>query len=138
MKITLTNFKCWENKSFTFPDNGICLLNGKSGKGKSSILDAILFCVSGKSGKHITTISKKHTKVSIDMDNEDNILKITRSKGPSSLFVEHTCKESGQKKIYESEEAQCVINRIFGSEFCNTSYIDQKIRLITHCASSLS
>jgi len=118
MKITLTNFKCWENKSFTLPDNGICLLNGKSGKGKSSLLNAIVYCITGDGGRYATTFSKKHTKVAIEIDN----FKITRSKGPSSLFVE----DKHTKKIYENDEAQAFINRIFGSEFSNTSYIDQE------------
>jgi len=118
MQVDITNFRCWEKKAITFPTKGLCLLNGKSGKGKSSILNSILYAITGK-GKNISTFSKKHTKVSISIDN----LTITRSRGPNRLLV-HKKTDTGDK-TYEDDEAQHMIDSIFGSEFSNTSYIDQ-------------
>ena len=51
MKINIKNFKCWHEKSIEIKDEGIILLSGKSGKGKSSILDAIYFCLFGNGQK---------------------------------------------------------------------------------------
>jgi DNA repair exonuclease SbcCD ATPase subunit len=119
MNISLTNFRCWDNKTISLPSKGICLINGKSGRGKSSILNSIVFCITGK-GKNITTFLKKHTKVSIKIDN----ITITRSRGPNRLLVQKT-NESGEIKTYEDDVAQSLINSTFGSEFCSTSYIDQ-------------
>jgi exonuclease SbcC len=114
MKVELVNFRCWENKTIELYDKGICLLNGKSGKGKSSILNAIVYCITGK-GKNISTYSKKTTKVSITIDD----MKITRSRGPNRLTLD----KNGA--FYEDDQAQKIIDSVFGSEFCNTSYIDQ-------------
>ena len=47
MRIILKNFKCWLDKELIIPDEGIILLSARSGKGKSSILDAIFFCIYG-------------------------------------------------------------------------------------------
>jgi len=114
MEVSLTNFRCWESKTLMIPSTGICLINGRSGKGKSSILNSILYAVTGKI-KNITTINKKNTMVNLKIDN----ISITRSKGPNRLVVEK------EGKIYEDIEAQSIINSVFGDKFCNTSYIDQ-------------
>lgn len=114
MELALTNFRCWEEKCLSIPSSGICLINGRSGKGKSSILNSILYAVTGKI-KNITTINKKSTKVVLKIDN----ITITRSRGPNRLTLKK------DDKIYENDEAQGIINDIFGSEFSNTSYIDQ-------------
>ena len=45
LTLSLKNFRCWENKTFTFQDNGIVLISGISGKGKSTLLNAILFVI---------------------------------------------------------------------------------------------
>ena len=114
LDLCLTNFRCWESKNISIPSSGICLINGKSGKGKSTILNSILYAITGKI-KNITTINKKSTKVSIKIDN----ITITRSRGPNRLTVER------DGKIYENDDAQSIINSLFGEEFANTSYIDQ-------------
>ena len=38
IKISLTNFKCWNKKTVEIPDNGLTLLSGKSGAGKTGNL----------------------------------------------------------------------------------------------------
>ena len=48
MKLVVKNFKCWISKEIDIDDIGIILISGKSGKGKSSIIDAIRFVLNGK------------------------------------------------------------------------------------------
>lgn len=114
LELSLNNFRCWESKSLSIPSSGICLINGKSGRGKSTILNSILYVITGKL-KNITSINKKSTNVTLKIDN----ITVTRSRGPNRLSLEK------DGKIYESDEAQAIINSIFGPEFSNTSYIDQ-------------
>jgi DNA repair exonuclease SbcCD ATPase subunit len=114
MQLRLTNFRCWEDKALTIPDKGICLLSGRSGRGKSTILNSIVYTITGK-GKNISTFQKKSTSVQLEIDG----LLITRQRGPNRLIV----KKGGVQ--YEDDAAQSIIDSTFGAEFCNTSYIDQ-------------
>lgn len=116
MNLQLTNFRCWENKKIDLPQTGLCLLSGRSGKGKSTVLNSLVYAITGK-GKNITTFQKKSTTVEFLIDH----LKIIRSRGPNRLLVE----DQTTGKVYEDDEAQGVIDEMFGSEFCNVSYIDQ-------------
>lgn len=114
MQLRLTNFRCWEDKALTVPDKGICLLSGRSGRGKSTILNSIVYTITGK-GKNISTFQKKSTSVQLEIDG----LLITRQRGPNRLIV-----KKGDTQ-YEDDAAQSIIDSTFGAEFCNTSYIDQ-------------
>lgn len=114
MQLRLTNFRCWEDKALTIPEKGICLLSGRSGRGKSTILNSIVYTITGK-GKNISTFQKKSTSVQLEIDG----LLITRQRGPNRLIV----KKGGVQ--YEDDAAQSIIDSTFGAEFCNTSYIDQ-------------
>ena len=47
MKITLKNFRCYENETFDFGENGITLLSGSSGAGKCMGKDTIILMYDG-------------------------------------------------------------------------------------------
>ena len=118
MRITLKNFKCWENNTFDFNKQGIILLSGQSGKGKSSLLDAIYFCLYGNL-KSVTTIGKVGCEVKIDYENETYI----RTKRPNCLKVNYY---DGEKNvIIEDDIAQEYLLNKFGKHFLHTSYIRQ-------------
>lgn len=110
IKLTLKNFKCYENKTFEF-DNGFVLIEGQSGTGKTSILQAIIFALFGK-GKNIKMNGK--TSCSVELEFED--LVIFRSKNPNKLLV---------NSVIENDEAQNIINKKFGDTFDVISYISQ-------------
>ena len=55
--ITLKNFRSFSNRTFKFDDK-LVLLSGMSGSGKTSILMAMNFAVTGE-GKKITSHGKK-------------------------------------------------------------------------------
>lgn len=114
MKIHLKNFKCWNKKTVELDQNGIQLLTGESGKGKSSIMDAIYFCLYGELQKIIT-----HGEKSCEVKIHHNDIFITRSRRPNRLIV-----ETSEEK-YEDDVAQEFINEKFGNYFIQTSYIKQ-------------
>jgi exonuclease SbcC len=116
MLLELVNFRCWKKRSFTFPDHGLILLNGVSGSGKSSILNAIHFVLYGIGTKVVSNEEKK-CSVRFVYNNHD----ITRSKGPNRLLLECGGIE------YEDEIAQQIINSHFGTNFLLTSYVTQKM-----------
>ena len=110
IQLTLKNFKCYENKVFHF-DKGFVLIEGQSGAGQSTILQAIIFVLYGK-GNNLKTSGK--TSCSVQLEYEDLI--IFRSKSPNKLVI---------NEMIEGEEAQNIINKKFGDNFDTVSYISQ-------------
>jgi exonuclease SbcC len=117
MKIQLENFKCWKKNEFHFENNSINLLNGMSGRGKSSILEAFNFAVTGE-GKNIKTYQTKTCKVTVEYNN----LRIVRTKTPNSLYVKVGSKE------YHDDIAQKIVDSYFTKYFSSVSYISQGSR----------
>ena len=68
MKIKLKNFRCYVEKEFDFGEDGLLLLSGMSGSGKSSLLLAITFVLYG-TGTKVVTFGK--TSCSVEMEFEE-------------------------------------------------------------------
>jgi exonuclease SbcC len=116
MKLYLKNFKHFEQNIFDLEDKGIQLLSGHSGRGKSTILDAIYFCLYGNLQK-IVRYGKTSCEVKIEYDN----MIITRTKRPNRLELIRN------EEIFEDEVAQGIIDTYFGQHFNLTSYVRQNI-----------
>ena len=114
MKLTLENFRCYEKKELDFGDNGLTLINGSSGVGKSTLMMAIEFALFG-SGTKIVSNSKKSCSVQLEIDG----LKIFRKKGPNHLIV---------NEIYEDDAGETLIQERFGKIFNSVSYIPQNMK----------
>ena len=97
MKIRLLNFRCYEDKTFDFGDNGLVLISAASGAGKSTILTAIQFALFG-TGTKVSSYGKTTCKVELEFDN----MKIIRTKRPNKLVINDE---------YEDAEAQEIINK---------------------------
>lgn len=116
MKLTLTNFKCYTEKVFQFNDNITTLIHGTSGVGKSTILDAIYFVLTGD-GSKIITYGKVNCKVELDTHE----MTISRSKRPNKLTVIDKQKQDK----FEGIEAQTIINKFYGPDLF---YLKQDVR----------
>lgn len=115
MKIKLKNFKVWQEKDVDIEKKGVVLLSGKSGKGKTSILDSVAFCLYD-TGRNLKTYGKKNMSVEIDFDD----FTVRRTKSPNLL--QYIDKEG---IIYENEVAQDIINKQFGEFFEEIGYVSQ-------------
>lgn len=111
MKLKLKNFRCYLDKEFDFGENGILLLSGPSGSGKSSILLAIHFALYGKGTKLVS-----YGKTSCRIELLFNDFKIVRTKRPNRLVL---------NDIHEDASAQSMIDEKFGRTFDVTGYISQ-------------
>ena len=114
MKLKLKNFRCHENIEFNFSDKGLILLSGISGRGKSSILNAINFVLFDVGTKIV-----KHDKTHCSVEFEFQDMVITRTKKPNRLVLKQDETE------YEDEVAQKIINEKFGVNFDIISYVQQ-------------
>lgn len=116
MKVILKNFRCYSQKEIDLGENGLTLLMGQSGVGKSTILMAIYFCLYGEGTK---CVSNGKTSCEVKIINENLIIK--RSKRPNRLLVKDTISD----EEYEDDVAQSVIDKIFGKHFMTVSYLQQ-------------
>lgn len=115
--VNIEGFRCHGAYSITCED-GLTLLRGTSGIGKSSIMEAIYWCLYGTLRNIYNPLHpNRRCKVTIDCDN----ISVTRSTKPTSLSVIY------QGKTYGIEGAQEVIQYVFGSKdiFLSSSYISQ-------------
>lgn len=114
MKITLKNFRCYEQETFDFGKEGLILLSGCSGKGKTTIMLGIHFALFGTG---IKLVSHDKTSCSVILELDDMV--ITRSKRPNRLIIVNSDGE------YQDDSAQSIIDKKFGENFKTTGYISQ-------------
>lgn len=115
MKLTLKNFRCYIDQTFEFDDDTITLINGPSGRGKTTILIGIQFALYG-STTHKYLIA--HNKTNCEVNLVYKTFRIKRTKRPNILNLEF----DGQ--FYEDKEAQTIINKYFGAINSSIFFMD--------------
>jgi len=111
MKLTLKNFRCYVDSTFDLGSDGVSLLSGPSGIGKTTILLAIQFALFG-TGNKLVSLGKTSCSVKLEFDE----IIIVRTKRPNRLVV---------NEIYEDDAGQEIINKKFGETFSVSGYISQ-------------
>jgi DNA repair exonuclease SbcCD ATPase subunit len=132
MRITLINFRCYRSQVFNFPDYGITLLKGKSGRGKTTIQNAIYFCLYGKMkkvttpGQHGCSVTCEFgpTQSGVSTPTKDDRITVQRTKKPDAVTVQF------KGELYRDDTAQEIINAQFGPVeiFECASYLKQNER----------
>ena len=108
-KLELTNFKCFRHKEFSF-DSDVTTIRGRNGVGKTTIADAILWCLFGKNSAGQATFSiKTHDAEGNDIPHLDHSVSITLRVSDDSpigmeLTLKRTLRETWVKKRGASEE----------------------------------
>lgn len=116
--ISITNFKCYESYQLEIPLTGPVLVTGNTGKGKTTIIEAIVYALYGKvKRKNIIKYGKKQTSV-VFYDSRYNII-VNRTKGRgTSLSVRqiNTIDDLEDNNIEEmvGDKAQDIIDAIYG------------------------
>lgn len=125
LEISLSNFRVHQKFQHSYPNGTITLINGRSGVGKTTIMEAIYWCCYGKIVKiKPYDQDKAVTIVSLKFKNSQLDLEITRTSKASKLEV----KDNKSNSFYRGEVAQEYINFCLGTfDFFNSSfYIAQR------------
>ena len=130
MRIKIIGFKCHLEAEYNFTDNQMTLIKGSSGQGKTSILQAIFWCLYGNmrsiyNNARIT----KNLSVMIQLSN----LTIHRKKNPELLTVTVFTDSKINKdteNTYQDAVAQTIIDSYLGNRevWKACSYIEQQSR----------
>ena len=120
-ELTLTNFRCHSNLTLHLP-TGMSLLSGDSGSGKSTVFDAIQWCLYGKVRGIKPLNGKGRTAVSISTDG----FSIERKTDPGLFTV--TIGED----TYNGDVAQEIVVESYGNACVweASSYIKQRNRCL--------
>src|SRR5437870_2039217 len=121
MKITIKNFRCHAFLEVTFDPNQIILIEGYSGVGKSTLFDAIFWCMYKEGGRSVKVTpweSTSQTIVTLDFGS----IQLRRTTMPSTFEV-----ITGKEKL-EGSAAQSYIDSLYGNSnyWIATSYMVQE------------
>ena len=110
-RLELTNFKCFRHKEITF-DPDVTTILGRNGAGKTTIADAILWCLFGKNSAGQATFDlKTHDEQGNTIPHLDHSVEITLHVYPSDgsdvrcINIRRSLKENWIKKRGATEEA---------------------------------
>lgn len=122
--LQVSNFMRWRSLEFNLDSVGLNLIEGKNGHGKSSIFEAIVWCIFGKtlrgmSGDEvINTASGKDCFVSLEIQVADKILEIQRFRAHSQFKNELFLFVDGEDiRKWSNKSTQDDIETILGVDF---------------------
>ncbi len=115
MEVELTNFRCWPNKSVRFDDGYVNYLSGRSEAGKSTIFNAVYWCLYDlRNGDPVYNLKKKcgKTIVTVKLTIGSERYVISRSTRPRLFEITII----GSKTVtYKDKEASNIVLSTFGS-----------------------
>ena len=107
-RLELTNFKCFRHREFTF-DKDVTTISGRNGVGKTTIADAILWCLFGKNSAGQATFDlKTHGADGKPIPNLDHsvemVLSVAETQQQKEVTLRRTLKETWVKKRGSEEQ----------------------------------
>ena len=103
-QLTMQNFKCFRDKEITF-DSDITTIRGRNGEGKTTIADAILWCLFGKNTQGQSDFDlKTHGEDGKPIPHLDHSVEMELSADDSIITLKRTLKETWVKKRGSAEQ----------------------------------
>ena len=128
MLITLINFRCYKNKTFTFTEHQMTRIAGETEAGKSTIMEAIYWVLYGKVRDVQDMYSENKQVVQVTLKFSSPNITIFRQSNPGLLQI--TINKNNNIIEAVGDIAQSHINNIFGDNilWLTSCYIQQKSR----------
>jgi DNA repair exonuclease SbcCD ATPase subunit len=118
VSVVAENFASYKKLRFNFDNQGLCLIQGATGSGKSTLCDVIPWCLFGHTSKGgtvdeiISWNSTEPTMVSITFDDDTNITRIRGHKAKDNDLCIDKDEETIRGK--DLNDTQKIINSILG------------------------
>ena len=137
-RLTMTNFKCFHGENTYDLDKDIVTIRGRNGAGKTTIADAIFFCLFGKNTEGQSDLelfkTRENGKVIPNLDHSVELALTTNAiTGPNEISLKRSIKEVWIKKrgseelVFKNNSTECWVN---GESYQPTDfkkYIDQLV-----------
>jgi len=117
MRLEVFNFRCYRGShAFDLNDTKTTLISGSSGVGKTSLMMAFFFVITGQSPPKVISDGCDTCRVTLQWN---PTTRITRTKRPNRVVIDM------EQNSFEDDVAQTYIDQIFGKHFEFTSYVQQ-------------
>lgn len=116
----LENFASYKELNFTFENQGLTLIQGPTGSGKSTLCDAIPWVLFGTTAKNgaVDDIrswnTKERTYGSIQLDFKNSSIAVVRTRNPNDLYYIVDCVWELPKRGKDLADTQKMINNLLG------------------------
>ena len=120
-KVKMVNFRWFSDKTIDFQDKPVVLISAPNGIGKTTTVDAIEWCLTGKIGRLKTSFDTRSSNAPDRKKNAAGILKNREADDKDKVRVEVTLFDNGKeivlcreqtKDILEPDESTVMINGI--------------------------
>ena len=125
LSLKLKNFGSYKSESFSFEDFDIAVISGESGSGKSTIPDAIIWALYGRSERdsvlsHAADEKKDNVEVDLVFELDGQVYEINRKRGSKSDLTLLTVDENGEKENISAKGIKAVdaqIQQLLGMDY---------------------
>lgn len=131
-KLKIQNFKIYKEQEFNFDNYRFILISGGNGFGKTTIIDAIEWCLTGNIGRINYNYNKRNTSKNekIRVDNKKGIIKNTYCNNRDKIKVELTLDIDGREVVIYREQTEDDLNLQTELQFVNEVPSDIKSSII--------
>ena len=125
LALELKNFGSYQSEVLSFDDFDIAVISGESGSGKSTIPDAIIWALYGRSEResvlsHAADEKKDNVEVTLQFELDGQLYEINRKRGAKSDLSLSSIDEAGTKKNISAKGIKAVdaqIQELLGMDY---------------------
>lgn len=118
VKVRIQNFKIYKDKTFEFPDERVILLTGGNGFGKTTLIDAIEWCLTGNIGRISNCYMERYHQKS----------EINRKENKSGIIKNSQCKKNEFVKVSLLFKIDDEIVEVYREQIEDDLFIDSELQ----------